>query len=59
MGAKLDFFDDDQLYAVLILAHGGKDLEHSTLESMTQARSVLLQVCLSLASVEQVCRMLW
>lgn len=48
-----DFLGEEQLYAVLILAHGGTDLEHSTLNDYSEARALLLQVCLSLASVEQ------
>lgn len=37
---------------MLILAHGGTDLEHATIDSFAQAKSALFQVCLSLASVE-------
>jgi len=39
---------------VLILNNAGVDLEHCTLASLVQAKSILLQTCLSLAAVERV-----
>jgi hypothetical protein len=41
---------------VLVLANGGADLEHSTLASLQQAKSILFQVCLSIAAIEKVRR---
>ena len=48
-----DKFPDGQLYAVLILTNAGVDLEHCTLQSLVQAKSILFQVCLSLAAIEK------
>ena len=39
---------------MLILNNAGVDLEHCTLASLVQAKSILLQTCLSLAAVERV-----
>ena len=52
--ATADMFPPTQLYAVLILTNAGVDLEHCTLQSLVQAKSILFQVCLSLASIEKV-----
>ncbi|KAK9763460.1 hypothetical protein K7432_009832 [Basidiobolus ranarum] len=49
-----DFFAHDQLYCVLILEHGGNDLEHVKLQSWDQAKSVLTQVAYSIGFAEKV-----
>jgi len=49
-----DSFDREQLYSVFILENAGTDLEHYALKDLMQAKSVLLQVCLSLAAAEKV-----
>ena len=49
-----DYFDDKQLYAVLIVEYGGLDLEHAKLKNWAQAWSVLAQVGWSTAQAEQV-----
>ncbi|RIA96099.1 hypothetical protein C1645_815785 [Glomus cerebriforme] len=48
-----DYFDDNQLYAVLIVEYGGLDLEHVKLKNWAQAWSVLTQVGWSIAQAEQ------
>ncbi|PKC13069.1 hypothetical protein RhiirA5_461055, partial [Rhizophagus irregularis] len=48
-----DYFDDKQLYAVLIVEYGGVDLEHVKLKNWMQAWSVLTQVGWSTAQAEQ------
>ncbi|KAI8806918.1 hypothetical protein BJ742DRAFT_679660 [Cladochytrium replicatum] len=50
-----DYFDESQLFAVLILEHGGVDLEHSIdkLDSYGEIRSILQQCAVSLAIAEQ------
>ncbi|KAI9597657.1 hypothetical protein BDF19DRAFT_280894 [Syncephalis fuscata] len=48
-----DYFDAEQLYAVLILEYGGQDLEHYRLTSWCQAESLLKQVAWSLAIAEK------
>jgi hypothetical protein len=50
----LDYFEADQLYAVLILEYGGKDLEHASLNGWCQAESLLRQVAWSMAIAEKV-----
>ncbi|RKP05911.1 hypothetical protein THASP1DRAFT_19177, partial [Thamnocephalis sphaerospora] len=50
-----DYFDDEQLYAVLVLEHCGTDLEHVLLERWAQAISVMRQIVWSLAIAEKVC----
>ncbi|CAJ0844696.1 7448_t:CDS:2, partial [Entrophospora sp. SA101] len=39
-----DYFDDKQLYVVMIIEYGGLDLEHVKLKNWNQAWSVLAQV---------------
>ncbi|CAG8593177.1 15293_t:CDS:2 [Funneliformis caledonium] len=51
--ARPDYFDDKQLYAVLIVEYGGLDLEHIKLKNWAQAWSVLTQVGWSIAQAEQ------
>jgi serine/threonine-protein kinase haspin len=43
---------ENQLYAVLVLRNGGTDLEHYKLRKWSSARSLLLQLTLSLAAAE-------
>ncbi|KAJ3412225.1 hypothetical protein HDV05_001085 [Chytridiales sp. JEL 0842] len=45
-------FPPDELYAVLVLRNGGSDLEHYKLRKWSAARSLLLQLTLSLAAAE-------
>jgi hypothetical protein len=49
-----DHFDREQLFCTFVLENAGTDLEHYVLKDMNQAKSVLLQVCLSLATAEKV-----
>ncbi|KAI8919754.1 hypothetical protein BC831DRAFT_480246 [Entophlyctis helioformis] len=47
-------YDDEQLYVIMVLRHGGQDLEHTRLVSLlSRAQSVLLQVIMTLAQAEQ------
>jgi len=48
----LDFFPNSQLFAILVLANGGQDLEHYNLKSWPATKSILLQLMLSLATAE-------
>ena len=50
-----DFFPEDQLYAVFIVADGGTDLEHYRFGSYDEALAVLLQASLALACGEGAC----
>ncbi|KAI8849617.1 hypothetical protein BC829DRAFT_391225 [Chytridium lagenaria] len=47
-----DILHDSQLYAILVLSHGGSSLEQYSLRGWAMARSILLQVFLSLAHAE-------
>lgn len=49
-------FPADQLYAVFFFADGGVDLEHAEISTYAEAKSVLLQVTVSLAVAEEACR---
>ena len=40
----VDAFDDDQLFVVFVVANGGRDLEHFSVQSYEEARSIVLQV---------------
>jgi len=51
-----DTFDREQLFCTFVLENAGTDLEHFVLQDLFQAKSVLLQVCLSLAAAEKVRR---
>jgi len=46
-------FAREQLYAVLILNFGGKDLENIRLRNIQQAQSLIFQTCFSLATAEE------
>ncbi|KAH6590072.1 hypothetical protein BASA61_005365 [Batrachochytrium salamandrivorans] len=47
-------YNDTQLYVIMVLRHGGNDLEHSSLiTTAARAKSLLLQVSLALAQAEQ------
>ncbi len=48
-------FTGDQTYCVLVLEHGGTDLEHIQLEDWQQAVSVVRQVVSTLAAAESEC----
>ncbi|KAI8055673.1 hypothetical protein BDF22DRAFT_671460 [Syncephalis plumigaleata] len=48
-----DYYDTNQLYAVLVLDYGGKDMEHFRMTSWCQAESLLRQVVWSLAIAER------
>jgi hypothetical protein len=50
----IDYYNVHQLYAVLVLDYGGKDMEHFRLKSWCQAESLLRQVVWSLAIAERV-----
>ncbi|XP_041369980.1 uncharacterized protein LOC121383939 isoform X2 [Gigantopelta aegis] len=47
-----DIFPDDQLFMVFEFADGGRDLESFQFDNPFQAKSVLQQVCMSLAVAE-------
>lgn len=49
-------FGPSQLYAVLILAEGGPDLEHAKLTNWCQASSIFWQVADALAAAEEACQ---
>ncbi|PWN36843.1 uncharacterized protein FA14DRAFT_159171 [Meira miltonrushii] len=53
--ARPDRFEDDQLYGLLLLSDGGKDLESFVLPSWSQAASVFAQVVQAIAEAEQKC----
>lgn len=40
----VDCFDGEQLFVVFVVADGGSDLEHFSVRSFEEARSILLQV---------------
>jgi hypothetical protein len=48
-----DSFKEDQLYAVVCLAHGGSDLETVRLKTWSEAASILWQVAESLSRAER------
>ncbi|TPX67123.1 hypothetical protein SpCBS45565_g04050 [Spizellomyces sp. 'palustris'] len=47
-----DYYPATQLHALLILQNGGTDLEHHPPLTAPQCRSLLLQLCLSVANAE-------
>ena len=47
-------FGDDQLFIVFAFANGGQDLESFEFDNMEQAKSMLKQICVSLAVSEKV-----
>ncbi|GES75894.1 serine/threonine-protein kinase haspin [Rhizophagus clarus] len=51
-----DFYNEKQLYAVLIVEYGGIDLEHIKLKNWTQAWSILTQIGWSTAQAEKTLR---
>jgi len=52
---SLDSYPASQHYLVLILEHGGTDLENAKIEDWDAARAVLFQVVVALALAEWVC----
>lgn len=48
-----DYFEDDQLFAVIMLENGGRDLEHFGLRSWSEANDVFWQVVSTLARGEK------
>jgi hypothetical protein len=48
-----DVYDDDQLFALLVMPHGGCDLESFEVKSWSAARSIWSQVVLGLAIAEE------
>ncbi|KAK9813057.1 hypothetical protein WJX72_008207 [[Myrmecia] bisecta] len=52
----VDDFPGDQLYVVFVVADGGADLEHFEVRSFKEAKSILLQVALTLAVAEEACQ---
>lgn len=50
-----DAFDETQLFGLLLLSDGGKDLESLSFASWTKAASVFCQVTQALATAEQEC----
>ncbi|MCO5590145.1 hypothetical protein L7F22_044114 [Adiantum nelumboides] len=53
--ARPDRFKDDQLYGLLLLSDGGKDLESFIIQSWSQAASVYTQVVQAIAEAERKC----
>lgn len=48
-----DFYEDDQLFAIIMLENGGTDLEHSALACWQEAADVFWQVAFALARGEK------
>jgi hypothetical protein len=48
-----DFYEDDQLFAIIGLENGGKDLEHTELRNWEEAEDVFWQVAKALARGEK------
>lgn len=51
-----DRFKDDQLFGLLLLSDGGKDLESFVLQSWSQAASVYTQAVQAIAQAEEKCQ---
>lgn len=54
--ARPDFYEEDQLFAVILLENGGSDLEHTELRGWEEAADVFWQVALALARGERECQ---
>lgn len=48
-----DFYEEDQLFAIILLENGGTDLEHTELRSWEEAVLVFWQVAFALARGEK------
>jgi hypothetical protein len=48
-----DFYDENQLFAIIMLENGGTDLEHTELKNWEEACDVFWQVALALAKGER------
>lgn len=51
----VDIFQENQLFVVFVVADGGIDLEHFVPRSFEEVRSILMQVCMTLAIAEEAC----
>ncbi|GFS36755.1 hypothetical protein NPIL_705111 [Nephila pilipes] len=52
--SKPDIFDNQQLFAIIELEYGGKDMTYFMLRNAVEAESVLKQIAISLAIAEEV-----
>jgi hypothetical protein len=48
-----DFYEEDQLFAIIMLENGGSDLEHTELNGWKEAADVFWQVAFALARGEK------
>jgi hypothetical protein len=48
-----DFYENDQLFAIIMLENGGNDLEHTELNGWEEAANVFWQVAFALARGEK------
>lgn len=53
---RADMFPSSQTYSVLVLSHGGRDLENTILDNWIQAASVYMQVVKALSDAEKTCQ---